>query len=247
MSLTVGWPRAVIFDFFGTLTRAVIRGPWHAAIARQLGCDPDAFTRVLDESFRLRSRGWFGSAEATLRWVCGQLGTDPSPDQLRAARRARTAAVRADTCLRPEAVPVLRGIRARGLPIGLISDCGYELPEFLPELPVTPLLDACVFSVEVGECKPHPALYEQACRRLGVAAEDCLYVGDGGSGELTGAQAHGMSAVRLAAVDLREHLVFAPDEQFTGPAVTSLPQLLALLDTAGVAAPSLRPRPAALR
>ncbi|MGW4502473.1 hypothetical protein ACWENR_28185, partial [Micromonospora sp. NPDC004336] len=34
-----------------------------------------------------------------------------------------------------------------------------------------------------GRCKPDPALYQAACRRLGVAAADCLYVGDGGRPE----------------------------------------------------------------
>src|SRR5690606_22672577 len=34
--------RAVVFDFFGTLTRAVRRGPGHLETARILGCDPAA-------------------------------------------------------------------------------------------------------------------------------------------------------------------------------------------------------------
>ena len=32
--------RAVVFDFFGTLTRSVSRGPQHRVVARILGCDP---------------------------------------------------------------------------------------------------------------------------------------------------------------------------------------------------------------
>ncbi|MPZ27067.1 MAG: HAD-IA family hydrolase [Micromonosporaceae bacterium] len=227
--------RAVLFDFFGTLTEAVARGPWHAAIARRLGCDPAAFTEVLDRSFKARSRGVFGTAEATLRWVCDQLGVDPPADRLRAAQRARLAAVWADAQLRPDAVSALAGVRARGLRTGLVSDCGYELPAFLPELPVAPLLDTCVYSVHIGECKPHPAMYAAACDRLGVAPEHCLYVGDGGSQELTGAVAAGMSAVRLAAADLGGHLVFAPDREFAGPVVRSLTEVVALLDRPALA------------
>jgi len=55
--------RAVIFDFFGTLTRSVTRGPQHADIARNLGCDPEVVRGVLDRTFRSRARGTFGSAE----------------------------------------------------------------------------------------------------------------------------------------------------------------------------------------
>jgi putative hydrolase of the HAD superfamily len=222
--------RAVLFDFFGTLTKAVDRGPWHAAIARRLGCDPAAFEQALDRSFRARSRGVFGTAEATLRWVCDQLGADPPTERLHRAVRARTVAVWADTRLRPEAVAALTAIRARGLRTAVVSDCAHELPAFLPALAVAPLLDACVYSVEVGECKPHPAMYTTACQRLGVPPEECLYIGDGGSQELTGATAVGMSAARLAADDLDGHLVFSPDRAFAGPSIGSLSDVVRLID-----------------
>jgi len=63
-----------------------------------------------------------------------------------------------------------------------------------------------------------------------VAPEDCLYVGDGGSHELTGAAAVGMTPVRLAAPDLTDHLVFNADADFSGPSVSSLMGILELLD-----------------
>jgi putative hydrolase of the HAD superfamily len=226
--------RAVLFDFFGTLTEAVVRGPWHERIARDLGCDPDEFRAALDRSFPARARGVFGSAEAALRWVCDQLGADPSPQRLRAAARDRIAAVRADTRLRPDAQPALAAARRLGMRTALVSDCAHELPAFLPGLPVAPLLDACVYSVEVGRCKPHPALFTTACERLGVAPRECLYVGDGGGRELTGAAAVGMTAVRLAAPDLRRHLVFSPDLDFRGLTVRSLTEAVWLLERDGL-------------
>jgi putative hydrolase of the HAD superfamily len=97
-------------------------------------------------------------------------------------------------------------------------------------MPIAPLLDATVFSVEVGRCKPDPLIYLEACRRLRVAPQECLYVGDGGSRELTGAAAVGMTAVRLAAPDLADHLVFNADADFCGPSVSALTQILDLLD-----------------
>jgi putative hydrolase of the HAD superfamily len=222
--------QAVVFDFFGTLTRSVRRGPQHADIARRLGCDPDAVLSVLDRTFRVRARGQLGSAEATLRWVTEQAGGRPRTAQLQAAVPARVSALKADTRLRADAASVLRAIRRRGLRTALISDCTHELPAFLPSLPIAPLLDVKVFSVEVGRCKPDPLIYLEACRRLRVAPEDCLYLGDGGSHELTGAAAVGMTAVRLAASDLDDHLVFDADEDFTGQSVPSLTAVLELLD-----------------
>ncbi|GLY95488.1 hypothetical protein Acsp02_27430 [Actinoplanes sp. NBRC 103695] len=224
--------RAVIFDFFGTLTRSVQRGPQHAEIARNLGCDPEVIRGVLDRTFHSRARGTFGSAEATLRWVSEQAGGHPRPAQLRAAVPARVDALKADTRLRPDAVSALRAVKQRGLSTAVISDCTHELPAFLPGLPVAGLLDAKVFSVEVGFCKPDPRIYLTACDRLGVRADQCVYVGDGGSRELSGAAAVGMTAVRLSAPDLRDHLVFDQDTGFDGPSVGSLTELLGLIDRA---------------
>lgn len=224
---------AVLFDFFGTLTEAVTRGPAHAAIARRLGCDPGDFARALDRTFLTRARGGLGSPEQALRTLATSVGGTPSPRTLHAMAGERVAAVRADTRLRAEAVPVLRSLRARGLRLGLISDCGPELPDFLPGLPIAELLDATVFSIEVGACKPDPALYLAACDRLGVAPQECLYVGDGGSRELTGAAAVGMHPVRLAAPDLAGHLGFNHDTGWSGPTIRSLtevPALAAALD-----------------
>ena len=222
--------RAVVFDFFGTLTRSVRRGSRHAAIARSLGCDPEVVRHVLDRTFHSRARGTFGSAEASLRWVSEQAGGRPLPSQVEAAVPARVDALRADTRLRADAVSALRAVKSRGLRTALISDCTHELPAFLPTLPVAPLLDAQVFSVELGVCKPEPEIYLAACVRRGVAARECVYVGDGGSRELSGAEAVGMTAVRLAAPDLSDHFVFDPDSEFRGRSVTSLTEALTLID-----------------
>ncbi|MEV6350014.1 HAD family hydrolase [Actinoplanes sp. NPDC051851] len=224
--------RAVVFDFFGTLTRSVQRGPQHADIARALGADPDAVRGVLDRTFRARACGRYGSAEATLRWVIEQAGGRPRPAAIRAAMPARVKALLDDTRLRPDAVSALTAIRERGVRTALISDCTHELPAFLPGLPVAPLLDAQIFSVELGVCKPDPRIYREACRRLGVEPAECLYVGDGGSHELTGAAAVGMTPVRLAARDLADHLVFDADTDFAGRTVRSLTEVIDLLDKA---------------
>ncbi|MEU8815742.1 HAD family hydrolase [Actinoplanes sp. NPDC048796] len=230
--------RAVVFDFFGTLTRSVQRGPQHAEIARALGADPEAVRGVLDRTFRARARGRYGSAEATLRWVIEQAGGRPLTDQVRAGVPARIRALKADTRLRDDAVSALAAIKRRGLSTAVISDCTHELPAFLPSLPVAPLLDATIYSVRLGICKPDPQIYLAACDELGVQPSDCLYVGDGGSHELTGAAAVGMTPVRLAAPDLANHLTFDADTNFAGRTVRSLTEIVGLVDQARVSQPA---------
>ncbi|WP_353890611.1 HAD-IA family hydrolase [Micromonospora sp. WMMA1363] len=221
--------QAVLFDFFGTLTRSVQRGAAHRTTADLLGCPPEVLVEVLDRTFYERATGRLGTAEATLRWVCQQAGIQPSDDALRSAVASRHHAVRADTRLRGEAVPTLAALRRHGLRTGVVSDCTHELPAFLPQLPIDPLLDVRVYSVQVGRCKPDPELYRAACRRLGLAPTSCLYVGDGGSQELTGAERTGMTAVRLAAPDLAGHMVFNRDDTWAGTELGSLAEVVDLV------------------
>lgn len=231
-SLSCAVPRAILFDFYGTLTSACTRGPAHATVPRLLGCDPADYFAVLDTSFYPRCRGAYGDALATMRWIAAELGVRVTPGRLRAAQAARLTAVRADTHLRPEAVPVLWRLRRAGVRLAVVSDCAWELPEIMHALPVGHLLDAKVYSVHVGQSKPHPRMYLTACERLGVEPEECVFVGDGGSRELTGAESLGMRAIRLAAPDLADHLQYASDDAFTGKVAVSLAEAAALA-TAG--------------
>ncbi len=213
--------RAVVFDFFGTLTEAVQRGPGHDRVAAILGCPAPAFARALDETFTDRSTASLGDAIGSLGVVARLAGGRPTDAALRAAYTARIDAVRADTRLRPDAVTVLRALRQRGLRTAVVSDCTPELPEFWPELPIAGLLDARVLSTEERRHKPDPWMYIAAAARIGVEPLSCLYVGDGGSHELSGAAAVGMTPVRLAAADLGRHLIFRPDP-WRGPKVSTL-------------------------
>jgi putative hydrolase of the HAD superfamily len=223
--MTEGY-RAVLFDFFGTLTHAIVRGPSHERIARMLGCEPARFTAVLDATFPARSASALGDETSALRAVARAAGGDPSPAILRAACAARTSAIRADIRIRSDAEPVLDLLRRLGYRIGVVTDCGPELPRILPELPIARYVQAAVYSIEAGTHKPDPVMYHTACARLGVQPHDCLYVGDGGSRELTGAIAAGLDAVRLVAPDLGNHLNFDVDTTFRGPELTCLTDVL---------------------
>ncbi|HEY7176234.1 MAG TPA: HAD family hydrolase [Micromonosporaceae bacterium] len=222
--------RAVVFDFFGTLTCAMRRGPAHERVARGLGCDVAAFDRALDDTFVARAVGALGDPFETLAAVAVRAGASrPGTLALRQANADRIAAVRADIRLRPDAVTVLTALRRSGLRTAVVSDCTDELPLIWPDLPVSTLVDARVFSIEERRHKPDRALYRAAAGRIGVDEAHCLYVGDGGGHELTGAEAAGMTVRRLAADDLGAHLVFGADE-WRGPVVHTLTDVADLVD-----------------
>src|SRR2546430_8425093 len=105
--------RAVLFDFFGTLTRAVARGRAHQNIARWLGCDPRAFTAELNQTFLERARGGYRPPPRALRRGTDAGGAPPRRSQLALAPPLPGAAVPAGTGLRRGAVPALPLLPAR--------------------------------------------------------------------------------------------------------------------------------------
>jgi len=72
----------------------------------------------------------------------------------------------------------INDLRVDGYLLGVLTDCTAEVPELWPSLPYAALVDAVTFSCDVGHRKPHPVGYCDIVRKLGVGAENCLYVGD---------------------------------------------------------------------
>lgn len=226
--------RAVVFDFYGTLTPGrsdVEQSQVRQAQAEALGVDPAAYDAELTATVDQRFRGAGGSVAGSLAWVAARLGVQPADDALAAAASVRLASERGFGTPRPEVVGLLTALRERGLRIGVVSDCSAELPEYFGRLPVAPLVDAAVFSFVEGVKKPDPAIYRACCARLGVAPAECLYVGDGGSDELNGALRVGMRPVLLAAAGEEAGVVYGRHAAaWAGERVASLTDVPALLD-----------------
>ncbi len=224
---------AVIFDFFATLTPGTPEHVWEEHAARSaapLGIDVAAWQQSFSDSFPERATGSLGDLPATLRELARRNGIVPDDRALAAACAARRAAQRELFVFRDDAMDVLAKIRARGLRVGVLSDCTTELSEAWPQLPVASLVDARVLSCEVGRRKPDPELFAMIASQLGVAAAQCLYVGDGGGRELTGASASGMRAVMLRADDWWTSVAHTREDNWPGPAVPSLSAVLSLLE-----------------
>jgi putative hydrolase of the HAD superfamily len=109
--------------------------------------------------------------------------------------------------------------------------CAPDTPAMWRASPLGGLVDVEVFSSEVALRKPDAAIYRYATDRLGVSPEACLYCGDGAYGELTGASAVGMRAYLIRPPDLNvaESLTPEPAEDWQGPGVADLRELLAFV------------------
>ena len=121
-------------------------------------------------------------------------------------------------------------MRSRSIKIGLISNCPPEVPLVWHHSPFAQLVDAAVFSCAVRIRKPHAEIYQLAASALGTAISDCLFVGDGGAYELSGAKRAGMEPVLLSVPGEKDPYHLSPEAPaWAGARVQSMSELLGLI------------------
>jgi putative hydrolase of the HAD superfamily len=226
--------QAVIFDFYGTLapgSTAIQRNASRAGVADALGCDRDRFDAVVRATFTQRATGRAGDPIATLRWLAARCGVEVSDERARAAYAIRLAAERAFMAPRTEALGVLAELHDSQVRVGVLSDCTHELAELWPQLPFAPFVDTAVFSVHTGIRKPAPAMYQRVCTGLRVAPRHCLYVGDGGSNELTGARECGLRAVQLRGPEFAACHTYDAERNWRGEVIADLRDVLDIVQS----------------
>jgi len=78
----------------------------------------------------------------------------------------------------PDAAPTLAKLAGRGVPVGVVSDVGFDLRPFFERHGLADLVGSFVLSCEHGVAKPARVLFETACAELGVEPAATVMVGD---------------------------------------------------------------------
>jgi putative hydrolase of the HAD superfamily len=217
--------RAVVFDLWDTIVDFVPDegDAHHRRIAERLGVSYERFQEVWYAEDLIRSRN-VGPIGPCFSAACATLGVEADVDELVGWRRDLT---RRALIGRDGLVETLDELRARGIRVGLISNCTEEVADVWPETSFARLFDAAVFSATAGLAKPAPAIYRLAASELGVEPSECLFVGDGANDELRGARDVGMTPV-LIHRDGHEP-TWENLRDWDGPRITSLTQVLDLV------------------
>ena len=214
--------RAALFDAVGTLIH--LREPvgeTYARVARQAGVDvpasalqaafapalrampPMAFPGLGPMEVQQEERAWWRSVvDAVFRAARAAPFSDFERcfdrlfDHFASAGAWRSA---------DGAAAALGALRARGLRTGLVSNFDHRLRPLLSELGLAPLLEVVVLPADAGAAKPDPGIFAVALARLGVRADQAVYVGDDAEHDLDGAQRAGLRAIDVRTVrDLRD-------------------------------------------
>lgn len=222
---------AVVFDLFGTLVPEFSKADFFESVggmAQVLGADRDRFEEAWRQTAEARQTGGFATVEANVRHICGSLGVDVSADAIALALDLRLELYRTWFHPRRGALETLMELKDRGYPIALVSMCAPDAPAMWRTSALAPFVDVEVFSSEVGLRKPDPAIFLHATDGLGVDPKACLYCGDGAYGELSGAEAVGMTSYLIADPVVDPAGSLTPErEDWSGARVSDLRELLA--------------------
>lgn len=226
---------AIIFDLFGTLVDNFTVDEFEPVLTEMAAI---INAPVLDfiqqwsvETWPLRAAGAFPTLEATIEHICRVLSVEVEQKQLSVAAALRFEFTRRKLVPRHDTIETLTLLKSAGYKIGLISDCTVEVPQLWPDTALASRIDVPIFSCSVALKKPDPRIYLLACERLGVSPSSCLYLGDGGSQELSGAMKVGMHPVLIRVpyedtYDVGRHEA----EVWSGPRISTVKDVLMLVD-----------------
>ena len=222
-------PRAILFDFGGTLDADGLPsvGQVYAAYQAQGGKrDADAFADVFRESdhqlaalAHIGGLAYAATVDAQVALLAALLPEDAGVDWRAVA--ARVIAAARSTAARNR--PVLQALRARAR-LGVVSNFTGNVDRCLDELGVLDLFDTVVDSAVIGHAKPDPEVFRIALRALDVPPADALMVGDNPFADVRAAAALGMGTCWLAPADRS-----VPDGCTPTYRIARLPELITVL------------------
>jgi putative hydrolase of the HAD superfamily len=90
-----------------------------------------------------------------------------------------------------DVTPALQRLRHAGYRLGSMTNGNADVHR----LGIGPLFDFSLTAEAVGRAKPHPRLFEEACRQAGAAPDELAHVGDEASTDLAGGLAAGVRVI----------------------------------------------------
>jgi putative hydrolase of the HAD superfamily len=224
--------KAVLFDLFGTLVDNFSRASYESVLADMalvVGVPREDFVRLWFETYQERNTGIHPTPQFSLRFICMELDIDVTEEQIQRAAHIRLDYSRSALEPRADTIDTIKQLKAANIKTALISDCTGDIPMVWESTKFAGILDATVFSCEVNAKKPDPAIYRAATERLGVNPGECLFVGDGGSEELSGARQLGMTAVLIRDPDEGDYQMMTREDDWDGPRIKYLREVLDLV------------------
>ena len=194
--------KAIIFDLYGTLVDSFSFNECKNMLSRMsiiLGLKPTEFINEWLDSYEMRMLGKLKGTKENIEYICDKNGKKVSEEKVKKAVKISFDSYKKELKPRKNYIKMLNRLIGLEYKLGLISDCSYETIKVWKSSQLSKIFKEPVFSAEVGIRKPDIRIYQIACDRLNVEPGQCIYIGDGGSYELTGAANAGMMPIKIQA------------------------------------------------
>ncbi len=134
--------------------------------------------------------------------------------------------------MEPDVRPTLDALRAQGVLLGIITNGGSLVQNRkMDATGLRPLTDIVTVSGDEMVHKPDPQLFRRVAARLGVACEDCIYVGDHPLNDIAGAMSAGMRVVYIEYGRPADHPCYTYPLPEDVPVIHTLGELPGVLET----------------
>ena len=120
-----------------------------------------------------------------------------------------------------DVVPAIQRLRAAGYCLGSLTNGNADVQR----LELGQLFDFSLTAAAVGKAKPHPRMFQEACRRAHVDAMELAHIGDEPDSDIAGAQNAGVAAIWMNRKGLKSNPGIVCHAE-----ISSMQQLLTLLD-----------------
>lgn len=206
---------AALFDFHDTL--AHLQASTNSIVASAIGVSESACRSAwLQVEARIRERQetteWPPPPDQRwpliYSWMFEFLGVDGDPAQPLAVLQGFFQDPD-NYGLFDDAIPTLERFAESGLAIGIVSNSDFDLWPVLKKLGIDTLVDIALPTISLGIEKPHPEAYRSACRELGVAPQDAVFIGDNVELDGYGALAAGLRPILIDREGIHQNLALA--------------------------------------
>lgn len=184
--------KAIIFDLYETLiTLFESKTYFGNDIAFDLKLDTRVFRKLWDLEDDAYAKGHI-SFEELLSKIMNDNNCYSEDKHLEIISKRYASKRECYKHLNSEIIPMLKELKKRNIKIGLISNCYSEEAILFRESSLASYFDVIMLSSEQGIIKPNQEIFMRCLEELQVKVNECMYIGDGGSNELSAARDYGM-------------------------------------------------------
>lgn len=233
--------KALLVDLFGTIIPCPTRKDHRELIlsmSREAGLDPKRYEKLWGATYGDRISGVGKDSTGFIRHMLLTKDIRPDESVLRKMAGHWDEYTRSLFVFFPDVEPAISNLRKRGIKIGLLTNCGSNVPEIFSSFEISQMFDSTIYSSSTGHVKPQMDIYTDALQDIGSEPEQTVFIGDGDNGELEGARDAGIFSIKIDRGEIKGDYRITDDQPWD-PTIGSFDEIEGVLQSFSSTKPAL--------